>query len=381
MKVGTKVSKKSGKKMKILMLNYEFPPLGGGASPVSYELGKGYAKLGHEVSVVTMGYKDLPEYEEKDGMKIYRVKCLRSKKEICHPWEQLSYLYSAKKFLNKHLKENKYDICHCHFIIPTGILAKWVKNKFGIPYIVTAHGSDVPGYNTDRFQLLHKFTGPTLRRICLEAKIIVSPSKYLANLILENISKDCNVKIIPNGVFIDKFIPKKKKKIILSTGRLLPRKGFQYLIQAVNEKDCGYKLHICGDGPIMEELRSLAKKSKTNVVLHGWMDNNSKEYRDLLESASIYSLVSKKENASIALLEAMSAGCAIITSDVSGCPETVGDAGFVVKPEEVGELRKVIYDLTSDKKMVNKFGKLARKRLEKQYDWNKIIDKYLKEIV
>lgn len=37
------------------MLNYEFPPLGGGASPVSYEIAKGYTKLGHDVDVVTMG--------------------------------------------------------------------------------------------------------------------------------------------------------------------------------------------------------------------------------------------------------------------------------------------------------------------------------------
>jgi len=52
--------------MKILMLNYEFPPLGGGASPVSYEIAKGYAKLGHKVTVVTMGYKDLPKEEVVD---------------------------------------------------------------------------------------------------------------------------------------------------------------------------------------------------------------------------------------------------------------------------------------------------------------------------
>ena len=56
------------KKLKILMLNYEFPPLGGGAAPVSYELAKGYARKGHEVTAVTMGFKGLPEYEEKEGI-------------------------------------------------------------------------------------------------------------------------------------------------------------------------------------------------------------------------------------------------------------------------------------------------------------------------
>ena len=50
------------------MLNYEFPPLGGGASPVSYEIAKGYIKLGHSVDVVTMGFKGLPKFEKKDGI-------------------------------------------------------------------------------------------------------------------------------------------------------------------------------------------------------------------------------------------------------------------------------------------------------------------------
>ena len=64
------------------MLNYEFPPLGGGGSPVSYELVKGYVNHGHSVDVVTMGFRDLPNFERKDGINIYRVKCLRSKIKI-----------------------------------------------------------------------------------------------------------------------------------------------------------------------------------------------------------------------------------------------------------------------------------------------------------
>ncbi len=50
------------------MLNYEFPPLGGGASPVSYEIAKGYVKFGHNVDVVTMHYRSLPYYEKKMGL-------------------------------------------------------------------------------------------------------------------------------------------------------------------------------------------------------------------------------------------------------------------------------------------------------------------------
>jgi len=362
------------------MLNYEFPPLGGGASPVSFELSKGYVSLGHHVDVVTMGFMGLPDFEKKDGINIFRVKSWRSKKEICHPWEQLTYVISAKRFLREHLKNNQYDVCHCHFIIPTGIIALWLKKNYGIPYVITSHGSDVPGYNPDRFKFLHRFTKPTIRSICKDAKVITVPSKYLAGLIKKELG-NYNIKVIPNGIDINKFKPKKKKKIILSTGRLLPRKGFQYLIRAVSDEDFGYTVHIVGDGPMISELKKLAKDSKTKIVFHGWLDNNSNKFRNLLESAAIYVLVSEKENASVSLLEAMSAGCAVIASNVAGSPETVGKAGIIVKPKDCKDITSSIKNLISNNKLSNSLQKESRKMITKKYDNNLIFKSYLKVLI
>lgn len=360
------------------MLNYEFPPLGGGASPVSYEIAKGYVKLGHSVDVVTMGYKDLPRVEVKDGIRIYRLDCLRSKKEICRPHEMLSFLVAGRVFLAKHLKKHKYDVNHTHFIIPTGILALWAKKRFGIPYIISVHGSDVPGYNTDRFKFLHKFTRPLLIKICDNSKKVIALSDYLKGLIIKNIKPYNNLKLIkiPNGIYPDKFVPRKKKKIILSTGRLLPRKGFQYLIKSVSDKNYGYEVHIAGDGPMMPELKKLANSSKTKIVFHGWMDNKSKEYKELLETASIYVLASEKENASISLLEAMSAGCAVITTNISGCPETVGDAGIIIGPRDSTQIKQQVKSLIENSSHIKNLGKKARSRVLSNFRWDKIIGAY-----
>ena len=124
--------KKENNKKRILVLNYEFPPLGGGASPVSYEIAKRLSETKEfDIDVVTMGFKKLAKYQKiNDNLRVHRVKCWRSKKEICHPWEQLTYLISGYFKCRELLKKNKYDICHCHFIIPTGILALKLKNKF-----------------------------------------------------------------------------------------------------------------------------------------------------------------------------------------------------------------------------------------------------------
>lgn len=363
------------KKLKILVLNYEFPPLGGGASPVSYEIAKGYVKLGHSVDVVTMHYICLPYFEQKEGINIYRVPCWRSKKEICHPWEQLTYILSAKKFLKQHMKSHTYDINHTHFIIPTGIISLWLKKKYGLPYIITSHGSDVPEYNPDRFKLLHKFTGRMLKEICKNAKYIISPSNYLASLIKKEIGS-YNVQIIPNGINSKKFMPKAKKKIIFSTGRLLERKGFHYLIKAVSDRDIGYEVHIAGDGPMMPKLKELAGKSKTKIVFHGWMNNNSKEYKNLLETASIYILASERENSSVALLEAMSAGCAVITTNVSGCPETVDEAGILINPKNYLELKSAIEKIIFNCASIKDYGRKAKKRAAESFNWANIIERY-----
>lgn len=358
--------------MNILMLNYEFPPLGGGASPVSYEIAKGYVRCGHRVDVVTMQYKGLKEFEVVDGIYVYRVRCLRSKKEICHPWEMLTYIWAASFFLSKHLNSATYDMNHTHFVIPTGAVSLWLKKKFNIPYIITSHGSDIPGYNADRFKLLHLFTGPLLRKILNHCSGAYTGSRYLANL-GNSIRADIRYQVIREGFDSFKYQPQDKKKLIFSSGRLLERKGFQFLIQAVSEENIGYEVHICGDGPMRGELEKIAKKSRTKVVLHGWLDNTSEQYKNLLEQASIYVLVSERENASVSLMEAMSAGCAVITSNVSGCPETVGDAGITVSPGSVEQVHRAIQQLLGKE---TEYGKKARKRIVDCYNWDQTIQEY-----
>jgi len=329
-----------------------------------------------------MGYKDLPKYEEiNSNFRIHRVKCLRSKKEICHPWEQATYLISGWFKCKGLLSKNKYDICHCHFIIPTGVLAMKLKKKFDLPYIITSHGSDVLGYNA-RFKLLYPFLVKTWKNILDNADKIISPSNFLKIEILKVYPQfnDEKIEVIPNGFDTNKFKPQEKKKYIFSSGRLLVNKGFQYLIKAVSDKDIGYEVHIAGDGPMMAELKKLAEKSKTKIIFHGWLDNNSKEYKDLLEKASVYVLASEKENASIALLEAMSAGCAVITTNISGCSEMVDEAGLLINPKDAEDLKLKLSNVVNNQEQLIKIQGLALERVKNIYNWEVILREYIKSL-
>jgi glycosyltransferase involved in cell wall biosynthesis len=363
--------------MNILVLNFEYPPLGGGASPVCHEINKRYVALGHKVTVVTMQFKGLPEQETIDGVAIIRVACSRNHLHMCSPTEQWTFLKAAKRFLLEWIPMHPVDIVHAHFILPTGILCRFLKKAFGIPYIITAHGSDVPGFNPDRFRFLHLWTPPMIQAIIFDAAKITSPSHFLKNLISKVAPSQIEkVVVIPNGIDASAFTRLEKQPIIASSGRLLKRKGFGELIQAVKKTNLGYALHILGDGPMRKKLEALANGAHTPVVFHGWVDNRSPDYKLLLGKAAIYSLVSGKENASIAILEAMASGCAIITSDDSGCPEMVGDAGILVKHGDIGALHSAIDRLVKDKALQLSLGDRAHTRVHAVYNWNTIVEQY-----
>ena len=362
--------------MRILVLNYEFPPLGGGASPVSYELARELVQRGNNVDVVTMAFSGLPAFEIKDGINIHRVKCLRRYKEICRTHEMLTYVLSAKAFLKKHMQDNSYDICHCHFIIPTGIVARWLKKKYDLPYMITAHGSDVPGYNPDRFQLAHKFTRPLLGLICRDSAALTTPSQYLADLIRQQIGLQ-HIQVVPNGStnFYREGIS--KEKIIVSSGRLLKRKGFHLLIKCFDElKPEGWRLYIVGDGPFGGELKNLTKNP--NIIFTGWLDNASDEYVELMNRASIFALLSSQESQGIVYLEAMSCGCAILASDTTACRETVSeDVGFRVSLEQPRQIRGRLEALIENEGKRRSFMGKSRERYLRNFQYSQIASSYM----
>ena len=362
--------------MRILMLNYEYPPLGGGASPVTKSLSEELVKFGHTVDVVTMGFKGLKGKEEINGVTIYRVPCIRKKQGVCQTHEMLSYCYSAFRFLPKLLSENKYDICHTHFIIPTGIVSYLNKNK--IPYIITSHGSDVPNYNPDRFRIQHKLLKPLWNEIVKNAECITSPSEYLKNLILENFDKEnyCDkIKVIPNGIHSENFNPKKKEKKVLVVTRLFERKGVQYIIDAMRDIK-NYELVICGDGPYLKKLEhQISKLNVTNIHLLGYISYERLKYE--YETSSIFVFTSTAESFGIVLLEAMSSGCAIITTNNSGCSEVVDDAALLVRPKKSSNIKEALIKLINNDQLRNELGAKARKRVEENFTWKIIAEQYL----
>jgi glycosyltransferase involved in cell wall biosynthesis len=363
--------------MRVLQLCYEFPPLGGGASRVVAGLSRELARRGHDVHVVTMAFRDRRGTEVQDGVTVHRVPCVRLVEHHCTLLEAAVYLGSALRSLPRIAGGGSFDINHTHFILPDGLLAARLRHTLGLRYVVTAHGSDVPGYNPHRLRLAHRVARPLWERASDAAEVIVCPSRSIEALVKRR-APSLRTSVVPYGVDSARFradAPRLKRILVVS--RLLRRKGVQHLLRAVDGLPLEHEIHIVGDGPYLRTLRGIADRTRAKVVFHGWLDNDSPRLKSLFESSDIFVLPSERENFPVALMEAMVAGLAIVTTRDSGCEEVVGDTGVLVAARDVAGLRGALIELTADPERCRALGIAARARAERDLSWEAIGDAYL----
>lgn len=365
--------------MQILKFSYEFPPIGGGGAQVVDGLSKELIAQGHSVDLVTMKFRDLPRYEVVDGIKVHRVPCLRAQASICHPYEMATYLIGALPVIKELTNQKRFDINHTHFIFPDALLAYRTAQFSGLPYIVTAHGSDVPGYNPNRFKLLHRLLIPVWKRVVNGSEQLVSPSQTLANLIsLQEPLKP--VTVIPNGIQIQKYdLSNKDPERLLVVSRYFQRKGVQYLLRALDGVRTPYKVDIIGEGPYLVKLKEIAGSIQTaaEITFHGWIDNKTPRFRELFERASIFVFPSEAENFPMVLLEAMMAGLAIITTKGTGCEEVVEDTALLVPIKDVDMIRSALDKLNQQPALVSELGRRALVRVEREFAWPVVAKRYI----
>jgi glycosyltransferase involved in cell wall biosynthesis len=363
--------------LRILMLNIEYPPLGGGASPVTRGLGRALVALGHAVDVVTMRRRGLARTEDDQGVRVIRVPTLRARTELSHVHELVTYVASAYAEARALAAAHRYDVCHAHFVLPTGLVPYALRRRPGFPpYVLTCHGSDLPGYNPDRFRLLHRLTPWLIRRVLRSAAGVIVPSAALEGLLRARFAAACGTPVrIANGVDVERFAALEKQPRILVAARLFERKGVHQVIEALATlPGIGYGLEIAGDGPARADLERLARQTGVPCHFHGWLDRERLDR--LFERCRIFVLPTSIDNFPVALLEAMAARCAIVTSRAGGCPEVVGDAALLVSAGDVRGLAEAVGTLVGDPEAAAALGARARARAERLFGWRVIAQQH-----
>lgn len=358
--------------MRILSLTYEYPPIGGGGSVVAAAVNEELVRLGHEVTVLTSRMKGLPASETVEGVAVVRTACMRQHRHFTTAAELFTTLLPTYRRGAQLIRSFQPEVIHTHFIVPSGVLAWALSRRFDVPYILTAHGSDVPGYNPDRFEWLHALLGPAWRGILDGAAFVTSPSRFLADLIRGHGYAD-PIDIVPNGHHPQPHGGGPRRKQVLVVARMFPRKGVQHFIEAITGLDDDWEFIIAGDGPHREQLEAQARSAASRVRFTGFLDRAT--LRSLYESSQILVFPSIQENFPMVLLEAMDAGCAIVTTNAEGCAEVVGDAGLVVPKGESQGIRAALERLMHDPGLVERLSARGKKRAA-ILAWPNIVARY-----
>jgi len=371
--------------MKLLFINYEFPPLGGGAGNATKNIAKEIAKLGHNVIVLTTWFPGLSERESVDGYEIIRVHSIRSRLDRSNPIEMLDFVRLARKEAVRLVRKESFDAAIAFFAIPSGFIAHTLKRKLDIPYIISLRGGDVPGFLPGAFGFWHFVTMPLTKIIWRNASAIVANSEGLRELALHTARPlGKNVFMIPNGVDTELFHPRAAPKdghfTILFVGRLVEQKGVTYLLKAcakLKAEGENFVLNIAGDGPLRAELESEAKALElgSRVCFLGWVPRE--KLPELYREADIFVLPSFDEGMPNVILEAMASGLPIVATDIKGNNELVksGTNGFLYKEQD--ELVFVLKKCFENKETLVEMGSESR-RMSLDYSWQKVAESYKK---
>ena len=376
--------------MKILIINYEFPPLGGGAGRGTYNLARELAAKGHDVDVLTSRAVGYQKNELVEGVHVHRVKSYRKGIHDRGFRGAFSFLLFAIPVFLKLTQRNDYSIIHYFFSLPTGLLRFLPGRHRKVPYIISLRGSDVPNYDeyNKSLQLAHKILMPITRTIWREASRVVALSSDLANSAKVSDSK-VSIDIVPNGIESEMFIhdpniraemPKGKNSDrvqLICVARLIERKGVQHLLQAMKQLDDSVYLTIVGEGNYMSALQALANKLELDdkVRFYGYCPRE--KLVRLYNKSDIFVLPSMAESFGMVFVEAMSCGLPVIGARVGGVPDIIKeDNGILVQPDSVDDVIAAIKKLAGDKELRDAMGAANRYKAVAQYAWRSVADSY-----
>ena len=372
--------------MNILLVNYEYPPIGGGAATAAEAIAVHLTALGHAVTVLTSRFGDLKGETNERDVRVVRCPAIRRRPDRSGILEMFSFLISAGLALGSVIRENGIEASIVFFSFPCGPLGllgmKWGR----VPYVVSLRGGDVPG-NEAVLAPLHRLLTPLRRLIFRNSVAVVANSDGLKAL--SERADPYPVQLIPNGVDTDFFCPvenhdKTKHRPIgfLFVGRFQAQKNLFYLfdqIASLKRSGAGpFVLHLVGDGQQRNALRKYAKKAGIEdcLIWHGWVDKDS--LRKIYQRTDCLINPSLCEGMPNVPLEAMACGLPVIASHVAGNDAVVrdGETGWLFDLDTPEIFLAALRRVMEDRGLARRMGEKGRAWVLKDFSWRQVAQMY-----
>ena len=346
---------------------------------------------GLEVKVFAPAFKGLRD-QEISGISVHRFRYFFRR------WENLTHDEGAPNKLRKnplyifvaifyilfgvidiirYCHRERFDILHVHWPFPHGIFGMIGGQICGARVILNFHGAEL------LLVQKHPLIRPCIRFFLHHADSVIANSSFTRERIVEIERQP--VEVIPFGAAVEEKRYTKSKdpvKTILFVGRLIERKGVEYLIRAMPHvlAKVNAKLIIVGEGhqrPVLEKL-IVQKRLNRAVKLTGKVsDEVLREWYagcDVFVLPSIVDARGDTEGLGIVLLEALSYKKPVVASKVGGIPDITihGETGLLVPQKDSHALAESILRVLMDETFARRLGARGYKYVKERFSWERI---------
>jgi glycosyltransferase involved in cell wall biosynthesis len=377
--------------IRLLMLNNEFPPLGGGTGTANQALLQRFAGVPElEIDLITSEVGRQPtEASFAERIHIFRVPVNNRNLHHSSNRELLTYAGQALSLALRRHREGRiamrpYDFCFAWSAVPAGGVALALRKRVGLRYLLRVCGPDIPGFE-QRYGMIYPILTPIIRAVWHSADAVVAKCEGEAAMI-RAVDKDVEVSIIPNGVDLAAFqpgpsIPDAGPLHLLCVARLIERKGQHHLIEAVKRltaEGIAVTLELVGTGDALaaNKARVQALNIEDRVRFAGYVPRA--EIAAHYANAHVFVLPSYNEGMSVATLEAMAAALPLVVTRTGGTDELVAEGvnGLTFDWADVDTLTDHLRRLATDRALSRRMGAASRARAV-GFSWDRAAERYL----
>jgi glycosyltransferase involved in cell wall biosynthesis len=366
--------------MKVLVLNHEYPPVGGGGGRVSEDIARGLVQRGHDVVLLTAHLEGLNKDELQDGVRVIRIPSGRKEAFKASFIDMGRYILAGIFPGLQWIRSWQPDVIHVHFAVPGGVLGWLLSRLTAVPYVLTVHLGDVPGATPEKtgrwFRWIFPFTPP----IWKGAEQICAVSEFTRNLAQKSYPLD--MQVIPNGVDLVLLDPKKIQvgvpPRLIFAGRFVNQKNPLQIVRSLAAvQDLSWTCIMIGDGPLRPEVESeIARYGLGDRIdLSGWITPN--EVIDWFAQSDILFMPSLSEGLPVVGVQAVAMGLAIVAGRAGGFVDLVepGVNGYLLDGSSttagIAELR----GLLSSPQQLRDFRNASRK-IAHRFDIQEVVKAY-----